>query len=549
MEAKIKEWKLITKDERKDLDYMLKMKELYVAHKEGYSTDPNYIHICNAVTERKEDAAKQLAKLEAMQAKLNKQAEHLVRKSEQQIKFADAINEQKIYYVAKDSRYYYYDEQQNIWETLQAEATYKMLGLANTEERVEFDRALKDQGRMKLRAVNTFNPHTANELNLLDKNTWLKPIPLDDDEEVDEWIDLLITSVAGESQAAKDHLEQVIFWKYHHPEDYNIPAQSPYGVGGALKNKLIEDLLATIFGKHQVIVIGTEHAFGGYNGQMVGRTIVFIDEAVSEKTNSETLKRQVMNKTININVKYGMQGTFDNTALFFIAGNEAGGALLLDGSPTDRRFSVYRNNRTSYEIIAEKFGTYFNAGNERDPRNAETAQLYQANEWRFSDPTLVAKWLYHISIKWGDKLTCAPIALHDVDYVNLLKVQQPSWKTTLEEVFSSPEMTKVEHITGGTLFKVYELIHARDGSKNGWYKRKGKFLAEVRLWLQKHHPQWQWVPVNIKMTANVGTGKAQKERTSADAFVCNNKKTFKDNEDFFIEVDAYGKERLQWWLR
>jgi hypothetical protein len=250
-----------------------------------------------------------------------------------------------------------------------------------------------------------------------------------------------------------------------------------------------------------------------------------------------------MNPTININAKYGMQGTFDNTALFFIAGNKSNGALLLDGSPTDRRFSVYRNHRSSFEIVAEWFGTYWNPQDDKDPRNVETAELYAQNEWRFSDPEIVAKWLYYISDKWVEKVKRAPKALHDVDYKALLEVQKPTWKVALETVFKPDNAHGQDWISGSALYKIYELIHERDSSRGARNKGKNTFLEDARLWIKSNNmPDWEWKKVYTNKTVD-----GKKMRTSLWAFAAKDSNCSNCNDSYWLDTDHLGNCILKYW--
>lgn len=537
--VKIKLWKFVTLAEKDDLHYMVGLEKAYKENIENYETNVDYVKVSDQVTKLKKQKKIELEKLEAEEAKAIQEANNIAIRQARTEELVSKIDDDNIYFVANQNKYLYYDHTRNIWDALTSEATYKLFRAYSREEKGLFDSTLSDKGHNKIRVVNTFKQHTEQELNLIDRTKWLQPISLENGEQVDEWIDLLITSVTGESQGAKDHLEQAIAWKYCHPEDYKIPAQSPYGKGGAGKNKFIEMTLAAIFGREQIAVIGTEEAFGNFNGQMMGKTIVFIDEAVSEKSNSESLKRKVMNSSVNINVKHGIQGTFDSTALFFISGNGTNGAIKLAGDVTDRRFSLYHNERSMFEIISSLWDVYWNDKNENDPGNTVMKDLYDDNEWRFGDPTKVGKWLGYIIEKWIPTMKAAPRAYHDKEYAELVEVNKAEWQSCLECVFNPQEqqMAHINHITSKDLFTLYELVAK-------YPLKKERFYNEAKHWLKKTHPDWLWDKITINITI---LGK--KQRTSTYAFVRGGGRTFDNNTDHFIEMDEFSRRpKPAWWV-
>lgn len=569
-EVKVRDWKLITLAEKSDINFMAAMKAAYENNVDNYQSKQDYVKIADQLTKlekaQKVQAEKALKEEEKRLEKLAKEQEAELKRLQaeeekaqaiakaaavRQLKreeFAASFDKSNLYYVGESGKYLYYDTEKNIWTTLSQEATYKLFRAFTPEEKQLLETTLHDIGHMRIRAVNTFKPHAANELNLMDRSKWLKPIPLKDGETVDEWLDLLVTSVACDNPEIKDHLEQAIAWKYHKPDDYKIPAQCPYGKGGAGKNKFIEMVLATIFGRNQIAVIGSDEAFGNFNGQMIGKTVVFIDEAISDKSNSEALKRKVMNETININVKHGVQGTFDSTAMFFIAGNSINGPIKLEGTTTDRRFSLYKNTKSLFEIISEKMKVYWNADDKNDPENAKMFDLYDENEWRFADPTIVGKWLYYILEKWiaktdedkeKGKLTHAPTAYHCEAYKELVDVNKAPWVTLCEKIFlnSPDEMKDINHITGADLHKLYKTTTAYALSDK-------RFSNEVKHWLQAHAPEWEYT----KATIWKGVGPAA-SRTTTTAFIRGGSKTIKCNSDrFFVLNDETKRLEPVWWI-
>ena len=217
-EVKVRDWKLITLAEKSDINFMAAMKAAYENNVDNYQSKQDYVKIADQLTKlekaQKVQAEKALKEEEKRLEKLAKEQEAELKRLQaeeekaqaiakaaaaRQLKreeFAASFDKSNLYYVGESGKYLYYDTEKNIWTTLSQEATYKLFRAFTPEEKQLLETTLHDIGHMRIRAVNTFKPHAANELNLMDRSKWLKPIPLKDGETVDEWLDLLVTSVA-----------------------------------------------------------------------------------------------------------------------------------------------------------------------------------------------------------------------------------------------------------------------------------------------------------------------------------------------------------------
>src|SRR6185437_7540594 len=365
-----------------------------------------------------------------------------------------------------------------VWTFITAEAAAKFFNLSTAEEKRTFDGVLRELGRIKLRSVNSFNEQPANVLNLMTKDGWIDVA----DGPYDEIFDVLMTSLSGGRQHVRDHIEKVLVYKYLHPECYKLPCITISGEGGVGKNEFVEQVLGTIFGKQQIAVLGSEEAFGPFNGQMLGKTVVFIDEALSEKTNAESLKRKVGNETIQINMKYGIQGTYDNTPWYWLGGNGTNGAVMLAGDMTDRRYSVISVDKSIMHWVAKHLGLDDEITSVL-PDSHPCVQWYVEHANALSDRVQVAKYFGSIVLKWRDQKS-PPSALHDTDYRKILHAQTSIIDDIVDSIFSAGDF---EHIEAKTLYDVYKLTMKHD-NPSGRTKGKKTFLEDVRRIAKRRYP-------------------------------------------------------------
>jgi len=223
-----------------------------------------------------------------------------------------------IYYVASEHRYYEYKDDADRWVPYGVEGLRNKLRLLSNNAMSAFYDAMSTHGRMKDTSLFTHREVEDYELNLLRMNHWLLPKPMAGgvgDTGVAEIIDVLISALGAENQKKKDHIEQVLWWKYLHPEDYEIPCLVFSGKGAVGKNTLVNTICKTVFGRNQAEVLSEKFMLGDFNGSMKGKTVILIDEMKAKEKTADALKEIVGNEYIRVNNKGGAQETMDNTAL------------------------------------------------------------------------------------------------------------------------------------------------------------------------------------------------------------------------------------------
>lgn len=412
---------------------------------------------------------------------------------------AKTIKKQDIYYVAETNQYIKRsvstDGNNDKWVFVSPEAAEKVWRLNTREQKQVFDDVLNSLGRLKTATVMSFYKQPDDVLNLISRSDWIEP----KSGQYHPIFDVLMQSLSDGRQSVQDHIEKVLVYKYLHPECYKLPCITISGEGGAGKNEFVEQVLSTIFGKQQIAVLGTDEAFGAFNGTMLGKTVVFIDEALVERTKAEQLKRRVGNETIQINMKYGMQGSYDNTPWYWIGGNGTNGAVMLSGSITDRRYSVLAVKYSVMHWIAKHLG-HEEIGKDVLPSGHPCVEWYVKHCKNLSDREQVARWLGTLISKWGNQ-EYPPSALHEEDYQTSLHTQKSVFDDVMEFVFDERGF---EHIEGSTLYKVYQLLHKADNPK-GNLLGKVKFITNAKDWIEKRHPEIVWKRFNIRVSDSKAT--------------------------------------------
>jgi hypothetical protein len=446
-------------------------------------------------------------------------------------RLAPYITEKDVYYVGEKNCYMMYQNEGG-WKSYEPAAMAKLARLTSADDKEIFDDLLRATGRLKEYTVISFHKKPENILNFLSTEDWLHPTQ----GEYHPIFDIVMSSLSGGKQENRDHLEKCLVWKYKHPEDYKVPCITISGAGGVAKNEFVELTLSTIFGERQVIALGTEQAFGQYNGQMIGKTVVFIDEAIVEKSDAEALKRKVGNKTISINEKYGLQGTYENTPWYWLGGNGTNGAVMLAKDVTDRRYSVLTVKHSVMYWVCLHLAIDPPQIGEVLPASHEAVQWYQENANVLSDKEQVAKWLYSIVMKWwSQKFT--PSALHSEDYQRVVASQKNYFDETMEYVFND----KFKHIEGATLYRVYQLISKEATGGQASMKYRNKFYVDTECWLEKNRPDIEWGKRKVKTSG----GAQRVEWTTAYMYYLNKgKRDTLRNDCYYIMKDKRENDYL-----
>lgn len=432
----------------------------------------------------------QLSKFKQQRRKIEKD-ELEVEKAEEAAAFADSniadftaeILKDDVYHIATTGNFIYYRESSKSWKTVATGPYFDNRAIGKKLRDLYFE-CIVTAGRAKDDVVYSFDPKLPNStLNLMDKakNEWLEP----EDGDVNPWISLLIKSVSNGDQAIVDHIEQVVAWKYLHPEDYQLCALVFFGPGGAGKNEFVTKVLGGIFTSPQVLVCTYNDAFGNFSGERLGKTVVMVDEASADKAKTDQLKSIVGNENIFLNAKFGKQGAVANTPMYVIAGNDRTGSLLLDGSAADRRWSIIRQEKDAYDRTKEEFNV---------ATKEEAGEMYKANAHiALDDPKEIAKWLGHIIVKWGNKTT-RPDPIHGEVYDQTIVNQQAPHYDFATKVFSHSEFNFISNDTFYAGYKKYLAVN-HPSHKPAQIKN---VIADIDHWLPKKDFR-----VSKKLRANI----------------------------------------------
>jgi hypothetical protein len=521
----MKQWADMSPSERQNIRYLREQLGRYETALELENSpdiretlEQNYRLIEHQVTNLKVELRKKLDKKSKELAELDEESDKHAKLVEYYHEF---LAEHEIYYVASEHLYMEYFSDTGKWEQLRPEALHKQYAIRGTEFLAAFDDAMGELERKKMSVECSFFDKPERILNLMRRDHWLKPI----EGEPHAAFHLLIKSLGNNKPENMDHIEQLVYWKYVHPEEYRLPCLVIYGEGGVGKNTFVKEVLGTLFGSHQVLVADAEKTIGQFNGMIQGKTVVMIDEAIADKVNAERLKRTVGNRTVDINPKYGKQGEHDNTPLYLAGGNDNSGAILLAGDATDRRWSIIKVEKSIIQRLAEDQQIPFD----------QALVEYKRMEHVYTTPEEVAKWLHYLIAKWSH-LEMPPVGLHAEDYHELLETQKSPFEELMEIVFGQEDF---EHIEGSILYQLYqEFVKATNPAARGVMGRN-KFYANVRTWNDKNNTGVKWGPVKI-------TSGRDSTLTSAKVFYQDEgRKTFTDNNGMYLS----GPETIPYWER
>ncbi|MGZ8161412.1 MAG: primase-helicase family protein [Methylobacter sp.] len=486
------------------------------------AVNDNTIDIVQAAQENLEFA--KLRKKEELQNQL-----HLELKN----KFKKIIIDNHIYYVALQDNYVQYDEPNRKWLHFKNNTgLFNFYKINGKDQIVAFKEALEETGNLKKEAVNTFRPVTDHQLNFCSRDNWLKPQP----GEVHDAFRLGFKALCGEKQDAQDSLEHTIAWKYLHPEDYKLPMFAIHGEGGVLKNEILLGTLGVVFGKEQVLSTSCSAILEGFNGELLGKTIVMFDESKIDKTNYEKLKALVHNEQMHVNVKFGLAGSFDNTPLYFSGSNEITGAVRISGSSVDRRFSIVSVKRNIMEICADEWGTSYN---KKSGDGATVNKWFTEFEPALRDPEQVAIWLNSIIEKWKD--AGRPKAYHGEDYDKLSQIQKSSFEHTMEWIFNRDNEVGENlftYICDQDAYTVYKVVTKENSPAVGTrIVNKEVFIEQMDQWLDKNYPE-------ITRQPKIKWRRVDGKSTSKTVYKSNSKTCVSENQDEYIIQDSKGIWKL-----
>ena len=412
--------------------------------------------------EKQEKAVNEANKIEkTMQKATDKAAEYELAYK----KWVEVLKPIKLFYITKENKFYYYGQSESWITTLVDTAVRIKWNIENGIDYEAFMDVMRALGRVKDDGVYSFY-HENNPmiLNMMNRDLWLKPTEGDHH----SIFDVLLNSLSDGREDIKDHIEQIIYWKYTHPEDYRIPAMVIYGEGGLGKNEFVLRVLKTIFHGSKVESLNSEMVVGDYTGMLIGNAVTLVNEVhgMTMKQMAK-LKDLIGNQYISLNPKGKSQLTIPATSLMITAGNKINGAVLLDGSASDKRWSPIHCRRNivlhtmlfAGEDISDFTGmTVSNMSKTDEYKDYE--KIMKDSLPRLSDSKEVSKWLGYIVQKW-QHLEQTPDCYHGEDYRKLLIGQKGSVENFCDEIFGNRKFNNVSTVM---FFKIYKVWIKENGS-------------------------------------------------------------------------------------
>ena len=196
-----------------------------------------------------------------------------------------------VHYCGATDCWWLWTERDRSWLPLKERAVRMLLPgvLFDREGWGMFTGVMEDEGRNHRRITSSFKPQPDGVLNMMRPNF----CPVADRADYHPFFDTLMTSLSDGDEAAKAHIEKLILSKHQHPDNHLLPALCIHNEdGGAGKNLFVSGLLTTVFGKEMVTESLTmDDLSGRFNDHLTGKAVWFIDEAVEDKADHNTVKR------------------------------------------------------------------------------------------------------------------------------------------------------------------------------------------------------------------------------------------------------------------
>jgi hypothetical protein len=293
---------------------------------------------------------------------------------------------------------------------------------------------MAERGMCYNRMTSSYKEQPKDTFNLLNRDRWVQPAP---DTDCHWLFHVMIQSLGGNKPENMAHLEHCIAWKYWEPKDsWKLPCIVLHGQGGVGKNMMVEAILGTLFAGQTTCAL-KKNIVGDFNGLIVGKAVVLIDEGAEGSSNE--MKATVGNEVLTINPKQINQYKVENTAWYWVSSNKREGGIWLDRTAADRRYSVLKVDKTLPYWICRHNGI-------TDPT---PEQLREARNWCLTegekiarDPGEVAKWISHLLVTHVDK--GLPQELHGKDFDELMGLQEPLHEQMIRAIFNEPGFTHIE---------------------------------------------------------------------------------------------------------
>ena len=428
--------------ERDNLDIMVKMLELYKMSVDRYENNLDYMQIDNQVTKlRKKDKEEKKKELAIYEKK--------DRAMEGTKELQEYIDKYNFYMTSTGGLSWYYqpeflDEYGNReWRSLKKETL--LANFAATDVYIRggqgvpdyssfkvFNKMLVDQKRVFTTVIQSFTKDTSNgKLNIMNKE-FCEPLA---DGSIDyHWfLDAIFESLSGGCPGEVDtfeHLQQIIFAKFLHPENIFIPCPMINDDGSSAKGLTGARFLPTLFSGSIADNCNIEHLTGKFNGVIAGKAIIFINETAKDKVDNEKVKSFIGSPTFTVEEKFEKPYSCDNTGLVISATNQTTGGITLSGTNSDRRYSIFSTKMDIYKIVQKYF-----LDKEQKKITLADAQdwIEETGQWILADKDQVGKWINAMVTKHGDIKHVR--ANKGKAYVNLIDRQRAGWTKTLDDIF------------------------------------------------------------------------------------------------------------------
>lgn len=322
----------------------------------------------------------------------------------------------------------------------------------------------------------------------MNKDMWLKPV----NGAVHPVFDILLNSLSDGRQQVREHLEQLVYWKYTHPEDYRLPAPVIYGEGGIGKNEFVLRVLKTLFNGSKVESLNSSMVMGDYSGLMLGNVITLVNELQGvSKREMARMKDLIGNQYISLNPKGKAQITIPATSMIITAGNDINGAILLDGGSSDKRWSPIRCRRN---IVLHCM--LYHGVDVSEYQYMEKTEMMQQSEYKkyekilvdwiplLSDEKEVAKWLNELCEKYSG-MENRPDCYHGEEYYELLNSQRVDVDDFCDLIFNSPVFCNISNNIFYNCYKIYMRDEASDYQNKNKLGKK-ELLAAAQEYIVKH---------------------------------------------------------------
>ena len=493
---KVRKWLDILKRNQDNLEYMTDMQSAYEASIDNFENDKDYIKIANKVYDLEKLTQNEIKRVEkevtALENKKKKDLATIGTSSDgddERIAFKKIIEDEGWYHSRKDNKFFRRENkgvvEQISWYPMDGVFKGRVGGL---QQWIWWE-VMDTLKRMKDGVINSAKPNLPEKLfNAVDMSRWVKPAKKGVE---DVWMKILINSLANGDPETKDYIEHIICYKYLHPEEIKLPVLWFYGEGGAGKNLFVESVLATLFSQSNVATVGGR-IFDGFNGQLLGKVVVFLDEVKINKTEFNLLKSWTWNKTLNVNIKYCAEDSYENTILWIAGGNGFDSAPPLGGDTSDRRWAPIRVDKNIMEYVGEEFELEYN---KQTKAGDAVDYFFNVGEKRYEDKQVISQWLSYIIEKHGTKEK--PQSMYNEDFEEIVKAHESSWKTFLNTLYEQETFFEEgDAIPTSDIHEVYSKWmkkRLKSGSEVGFIQ----FSKHLHGWVREYRIPWKQVRVKI----------------------------------------------------